>query len=114
MNEKLIPIFRVQDAAKTALWYQRLGFKILGEHRFTPELPLYLFLERSGEELHLSEHTGDANGPSLVYFWVDNLKPIAQEFSVHIQQKPWAKEINLIDPDGNRLRIAEKSADTVR
>ncbi len=110
MNEKLIPIFRVEDGVKTAEWYKRLGFKVIGEHRFAPTLPLYLFLERNGEELHLSEHTGDAKGPSLVYFWVEELESIAQEFAVEIYQQPWAKEIKLTDPDGNRLRIALKNS----
>jgi len=112
MDEKIIPIFRVKDGEQTALWYQRLGFTIIGRHRFTPELPLYLFLERNGQELHLSEHTGDAKGPSLIYFWVEELESIAKEFDAKIHQQPWAQEIKLTDPDGNRLRIALRNSGT--
>ena len=110
MQEKLIPIFRVKSGRESALWYQRLGFRVIGEHRFAPKLPLYIFLERNGEELHLSEHRGDAKGPSLVYFWVNDLEHLAREFGVEIQQQPWAKEIKLTDPDGNRLRIALRNS----
>jgi len=90
----------VKNGEKTAEWYQRLGFTIVGKHRFAADMPLYLFLERSGEELHLSEHRGDAKGPSLVYYWVEELEAIAQEFGAQIDQQPWAKEIKLTDPDG--------------
>ena len=44
MREELVPILRVKDGYLTAEWYRRLGFEIEGEHRFAPELPLYLFL----------------------------------------------------------------------
>ena len=106
MTDVMVPIFRVTDGAETAKWYARLGFRVVGEHRFTPELPLYLFLERNGVQLHLSEHTGDATPNSLVYFWVDDLDAIASEFDAEVIDQPWAREVQLTDPDGNRLRIA--------
>ena len=40
--EELVPILHVKDGQATARWYARLGFGIEGEHRFAPELPLYL------------------------------------------------------------------------
>ena len=107
MADKIIPIFRVKNGEKTAEWYKRLGFKVVSEHRFAPGMPLYLFLERNGEELHLSEHKGDAKGPTLIYFWIEEgIEEIAKEFDANIEQQPWAKEIKMEDPDGNRLRIA--------
>lgn len=108
MTEKLIPIFRVADAATTAQWYQRLGFKVVGEHRFEPGFPLYMFLDRNGVELHLSEHEGDARPGTLVYFWVDDVDQVAAEFGVAIEDQPWGREIKLVDPDGNRLRVASR------
>ncbi len=104
----MIPIFRVEDATATAEWYARLGFEVIGEHRFAPELPLYLFLERNGVELHLSEHTGDARPGTLVYFWVDDVDAVAAEFDVDVELQPWAREVKLVDPDGNRLRVATR------
>lgn len=108
MTEALVPIFRVVDAAKTAEWYLRWGFTVTGEHRFADGMPLYLFLERNGVELHLSEHTGDARPGTLVYFWVDDVDVVAAVFGVDVDVQPWAREISLMDPDGNRLRVATK------
>lgn len=108
MAEQLIPILRVDDGLATAQWYARLGFDVVGEHRFAPDLPLYLFLERNGIALHLSEHAGDARPGTLVYFWVDDVDGIAAEFGVDVHEQPWGREIQLTDPDGNRWRIAER------
>lgn len=106
MAEVMVPIFRATNARETAKWYQRWGFEVTGEHRFAPGLPLYLFLERDGVQLHLSEHTGDANPGTLVYFWVDDVDSIAAEFDAILHDQPWGREIQLTDPDGNRLRVA--------
>ena len=108
MTEQIVPIFRVADAAASAEWYRRWGFEVVGEHRFTPELPLYVFLERSGMSLHLSEHTGDANPESLAYVWVDDVDVVAAEFGAAVSEQPWAREVELTDPDGNRLRVATR------
>ena len=106
----LVPILRVADGAAAAPWYARLGFSVVGEHRFAPDLPLYLFLRRN--DVHLSEHEGDARPGTLVSFYVDDVEfyvddvePIATEFGVEILEEPWAREIELTDLDGNRLRI---------
>lgn len=105
MAEELVPIFRVTDAKATARWYARLGFALVGEHRFADGLPLYAFLRRGDINLHLSEHAGDARPNTLVYLYVDDVDSIASEFGVEITDQPWAREITLTDPDGNRLRI---------
>ncbi len=105
MAEMLVPIFRVKDGVETAKWYARLGFDVVGEHRFAPGFPLFLFLERQGIRLYLSEHEGDATPNTLVYFWVDDVDAVAIEFGAQIHEEPWAREITLTDPDGNRLRV---------
>jgi catechol 2,3-dioxygenase-like lactoylglutathione lyase family enzyme len=103
--EELVPIFRVSDGDAAAEWYERLGFVVVGEHRFTPGLPRYLFLRRGDQHLHLSEHAGDAPPGTLVYLYVDDVDSVAAEFGVEIIEQPWAREISLTDPDGNRLRV---------
>ena len=108
MSEELVPIFHVKDGRATAKWYARLGFTLEGEHRFAPELPLYLFLRRGPNALHLSEHAGDAHPNTLVYFYVDDIDAIATEFTAEVIEQPWAREVHLTDPDGNRLRIGER------
>ena len=106
-----MPIFRVADARAAARWYERLGFAVTGEHRFAPQLPLYLFLRR-GEDvwLHLSEHTGDSRPDTLVYLYVDDIDAVATEFGVPVATQPWAREVELTDPDGNRLRVGQVPA----
>lgn len=109
MAEDLVPIFRIDDGDRAIPFYERLGFTVAGEHRFAPDLPRYIFLERNGVQLHLSEHTGDATPNTLVYYWVDDVDAIAAIFDVSVRTQPWAREIELTDPDGNRLRIATRT-----
>jgi hypothetical protein len=107
--ELMVPIFRVADGEAAARWYARLGFSVDGVHRFAPDLPRYMFLRRGDVWLHLSEHLGDARPHALVYFYVDDVDTIAAEFGAAIQSQPWAREIQLTDPDGNRLRIGTRT-----
>lgn len=113
MPEQIAPILHVKEGLATAKWYERLGFSIEGEHRFAPGLPLYLFLSRGNQALHLSEHKGDATANTLIYFYVEDIEEIAAEFGVKIIQQPWAREVHLTDPDGNRFRIGERTGNTL-
>jgi catechol 2,3-dioxygenase-like lactoylglutathione lyase family enzyme len=105
MDEDVIPILRVADAAVAVRWYERLGFAQQWEHRFAPELPAFVEVARGGSRLFLSEHKGDARPGTLVYLRVHDVDAIAAEFGERPQDAPWAREIELRDPDGNRLRI---------
>ncbi|AYF26719.1 bleomycin resistance family protein [Micromonospora tulbaghiae] len=105
MNEEVIPILRVEDAAAAVAWYGRLGFAKQWEHRFEPGLPAFVEVARGGVRLFLSEHKGDARPDTLVYVRVRDVEVIAAEFDVQAKDAPWAREIELRDPDGNRLRI---------
>ncbi len=106
MTTDVIPVLRVDDARRAQAWYERLGFAVLFEHRFEPHLPAYVGIRREGAQIHLSEHAGDANPHGLVYVWVDDVDVIATEFGVAVDEQPWAREVDLVDPDGNRLRMA--------
>ena len=85
----------------------RLGFVVEREHQFESDFSIYLFLRRDDCPLHLSEHLGDTMPNSLGYLHVDDLEAIATEFSAEIIEQPWAREVHLSDPDGNRLRIGQ-------
>ena len=102
MTEQLVPILHVKDARTAAQWYARLGFVIVGEHRFAPHLPLYLFLRRG------AEHKGDARPGTLVYFYVHDIDAIAREFALPVEDQPWAREVHLTDADGNRWRVGQR------
>lgn len=108
MLEEIVPILHTKEAHETAKWYERLGFKVEGEHQFAPGMPYYLFLARGDIHLHLSEHKGDAKVGTLMYFYVHDVDSVALEFGVKVIDQPWCREVQLTDPDGNRLRIGER------
>ncbi|KIX77356.1 glyoxalase superfamily protein [Streptomyces sp. JL4002] len=105
MDEEVIPTLRVADAEAAVAWYARLGFAKRWEHRFEPGFPAFVEVARGAVRLFLSEHTGDARPDTLVYLRVRDVDAVAAEFGVQPEDAPWAREIELRDPDGNRLRI---------
>ena len=104
-DEEVIPILRTENAAAAVEWYERLGFEQESAHRFEPGLPAFVTIARGSIRLFLSEHEGDARPDTLVYLRVADVDAIADEFDVKVEKQPWAREIELRDPDGNRLRI---------
>jgi hypothetical protein len=42
-----------------------------------------------------------------VHLRIEDLGAVAQEFDNGIIEQPWGREVHLVDPDGNRLRIGE-------
>jgi catechol 2,3-dioxygenase-like lactoylglutathione lyase family enzyme len=105
--EELVPVFRVADADAAVAWYDRLGFAEIGRHQFGPAFPWYVFVRRGSVHLHLSEHEGDAPPQSLAYFYVDDLDGVAATFGVPIDVQEWGRDLELTDPDGNRIRVGE-------
>jgi catechol 2,3-dioxygenase-like lactoylglutathione lyase family enzyme len=108
VSERVIPILRVADAERAAAWYRRLGFVKTDEHRFEPHLPAFVTVDRGEIRLFLSEHEGDARPDTLLYLFLDDVDAIAREFGVDVEEAPWAREIELRDVDGNRLRIGTR------
>lgn len=101
-------MFRVADAPAALGWYRRLDFDEVGRHQFGPGFPWYLFLQRGDVHLHLSEHVGDAPSGSLAYLYVDDLDAVADEFGVAVDENEWGRDLELVDPDGNRIRVGER------
>ena len=58
-----------------------------------------------GGRLFLSEHHGDAQPDTLVYLRVPDVSEVAREFDTKIVEQPWSREVHLVDPDGNRVRV---------
>ncbi|MFF7248352.1 glyoxalase superfamily protein [Embleya sp. NPDC008237] len=105
MKEQVIPILRVADAAASVRWYARLGFVQEWEHRFEPDLPAFVDVARGDVHLFLSEHAGDATWDTLVYLRVADVDAVAREFGLPVEEAPWAREVHVTDPDGNRVRV---------
>jgi len=109
----VVPVLRIFDEAKAREFYlDFLGFAVRFEHRFAPDLPLYLGIGRDACELHLSEHHGDATPGSAVRIEVRDIDALHSEMTAHayryarpgIEPKPWGtREITVTDPFGNRL-----------
>ena len=100
-----VPILRVADASVATAWYARLGFLKESEQRFAPGLSAFVTVARGSVKLFLSEHTGDARPDTLISLRVRDVDAIVAEFGLQPEDEPWAREIQLRDPDGNRLRI---------
>jgi catechol 2,3-dioxygenase-like lactoylglutathione lyase family enzyme len=105
MDEEVIPILRVANAAEAVTWYRRLGFTKEWEHRFEPGMPAFVSIARGRARLFLSEHQGDARPGTLVYLVVGDVDAVVTEFGRPAGELPYGREIELRDPDGNRLRI---------
>ncbi|ROP33142.1 glyoxalase superfamily protein [Couchioplanes caeruleus] len=101
----ITPILHTGDAEAAVAWYARLGFAKQWEHRFETGFPLFVCISRGRMQIFLSEHRDDARPGTLLYLNVDDLDAVAAEFDVAVEQAPWGPEIQVTDPDGNRLRL---------
>ncbi|MFF5307917.1 glyoxalase superfamily protein [Streptomyces massasporeus] len=114
MDEEVVPILRVEDAAAAVAWYERLGFTKQCEHRFEKGLPAFVEVARGGVRLFLSEHKGDARPDTSVYLRVRDAEAIASEFGV--QAKDALQITDDLGPQETaQLRaLLDRVAETVR
>lgn len=119
--DRVIPILRIFDVAKAKAFYvDYLGFKVDWEHRFEPKLPLYMQVSRGSVQLHLSEHHGDGTPGTAVYVRMRGVAELHAELKTNDYDylRPGLDPdgpgggpmLNLLDPFGNILRLAEHSA----
>jgi uncharacterized glyoxalase superfamily protein PhnB len=109
----VIPVLRSFDEAKAREFYiDWLGFKVDFQHRFEPELPLYMQISRGDCVIHLSEHHGDATPGSGIRIRCDELEAFHAEISAKhyknyrpsLQDQEWGtREMTVQDGCGNRL-----------
>lgn len=114
------PLLRIFDERKAREFYvDWLLFRVTFEHRFGPDMPLYLGLERDSVELHLTEHHGDTTPGTRVRIAVEDVhgfyddlvsRPYAQLRPGSPQRQPWGEwDLTLTDPFGNRLSFHENT-----
>jgi catechol 2,3-dioxygenase-like lactoylglutathione lyase family enzyme len=107
MDEEVVPVLYVEDAARAVAWYGRLGFVKEWEHQFEPGFPWFVSVARGSARLYLSEHEGDARPDTLIHLYVKDIDTVSDEFGIPVDEEGLAgRECALIGPDGNRLRIA--------
>lgn len=110
---KTTPILRIFDEAKAREFYvEFLGFQLDWEHRFAPDLPVYLQVSKGNCTLHLSEHHGDCSPGAALRIETIGLDAYHQELLAkhyryarpHIETMPWgSRDMSIRDPFGNRL-----------
>ena len=112
-----VPIFRSFDETRCRSFYlDFLEFEVVFEHRFEPGFPLYLGVRWDGFELHLSEHYGDSTPGSSVRVECTDLDAFCarlnEKQTAHarpgIVDQPWARDMTISDPFGNRLVFWEE------
>jgi catechol 2,3-dioxygenase-like lactoylglutathione lyase family enzyme len=109
---RVAPFLRVADAEASAEWYARLGFSIAWRTRAQPHLPLFIAIESGDALIFLSEHMGDAHPDGLLYVYVDDVDTAAAELGTTPELAYYGmREIEIEDPDGNRLRIGTPAAE---
>ena len=113
-----IPVFRMFDEAKAREFYvDYLGFSWDWEHRFHDNSPLYCQISRSDFRLHLSEHHGDASPGATAWVQLLGVDQYLAELRTRkysfmnpgIEGMPWGREMEVIDPFGNRIRFCEQA-----
>jgi catechol 2,3-dioxygenase-like lactoylglutathione lyase family enzyme len=107
VDEEVIPVLYVEDAARALAWYERLDFHKQWDHQFEPGFPLFVSVARGRVRLFLSEHKGDARPNTLIHLNVRDIDAVSAEFGIPVDENGLAgREVDVEDPDGNRLRIA--------
>jgi catechol 2,3-dioxygenase-like lactoylglutathione lyase family enzyme len=109
MDEEVVPVLRVSDATRAVAWYGRLGFAKEWEHQFEPGFPWFVSVARGNVRLYLSEHEGDARPDTLIHLYVRDIDAVSAQFGIPVDEGGLAgREYDLVDPDGNRLRVAAR------
>jgi hypothetical protein len=89
MDEEVVPVLHVEDAARAVAWYGRLRFVKEWNHQFEPGFPWFVSVARGNVRLYLSEHTGDARPDTLIHLYVKDIDVVSQEFGVPVDDQGW-------------------------
>ena len=115
---RTIPTLRIFDIAKAREFYlEFLGFKIDFEHRFEPDLPLFMQVSIGDVVLYLSEHHGDASPGAKIVIETTDLAAyhaglLAKKYGYArpgLVEQPWgATSMTIADPFYNRIEFSER------
>ncbi len=119
---RVTPILRIFDEAKAREFYvDFLGFQVDWEHRFEPELPLYMQVSKDDCKLHLSEHFGDGSPGIHLRIDISDVDAFQQQLLAKryknarpgVENTPWKnREMTVADPFGNSLTFASSAAES--
>jgi catechol 2,3-dioxygenase-like lactoylglutathione lyase family enzyme len=114
---RTVPVFRIYSLEKAREFYvDFLGFKVDWEHRFGPDLPIYMQVSRGDIAFHLSEHHGDGTPGSVAYVYMNGVEELQRELigkqyrhnRPGLQRQDWGMiEVAVVDPFNNRIVFGE-------
>lgn len=121
----IIPMIKCKDMQESISFYvDILDFSLVGTWQEVGS-PSFSILQRKGEELHLSTHSGDGAFGGVFSIMVDDLQGLykmyikkgldtsnKEESPVHqspVDQTWGNKEFYVNDPNGNTIRFIERS-----
>ncbi|KPF94769.1 hypothetical protein IP86_21195 [Rhodopseudomonas sp. AAP120] len=117
------PVLRIFDIAKAREFYlDYLGFRLDWEHRFEPDLPLYMQVSRDDAVLHLSEHHGDCSPGAKLLLDTTGLRDYHAELAAKgytylrpgLETPPWGGlTMTVTDPFSNRIVFTERTDETI-
>lgn len=113
-----VPILRMFDEAKAKEFYVGfLGFRIDWEHRYEPDMPLYMQATLGeGTVVHLSEHHGDCSPGSALRIEMIGIDAFHRSLSGKhykyarpgLERNERERYVQVGDPFGNRLTFFER------
>jgi catechol 2,3-dioxygenase-like lactoylglutathione lyase family enzyme len=115
--QTVFPALRITDYEKSKAFYiDGLGFRVVGEHRFAPHLPVFMTISRDGLSLYLTQHRGDCEPGGLVFLYVPDVDAVYAEITgrgIKAESPPEdfegkIRDFRVIDPDGNKLDICTR------
>lgn len=115
--QKVVPTLRITDYVRSKEFYlNNLGFIVEWEFRFEPHFPVFMSIKKEDMEIFLTEHSGDCPVGGLVHFYVANVDAWYAELKqkgVVVKEPPnqsiqGLRDMTVIDPDGNKLRICTR------
>ena len=117
---RTIPVLRIFSVEKAREFYLGwLGFAVAFEHRFAPDLPLFMSVSRADLTFYLSEHHGDGCPGANVTVETTGLDALHAELSAKrygygrpgIEVTPWGtRDLRVHDPFGNRICFTERAS----
>ena len=119
---RVVPTLRIFDSAKAREFYiEFLGFKVDFEHRFEPDLPLFMQISLGEIILYLSEHHGDCSPGAKIVIETTDLAAYHADLSAKkygyarpgLVDQPWgATSMTIADPFFNRIEFSERRPQT--
>jgi len=120
---RTIPTLRIFDSGKAREFYIGfLGFKVDFEHRFEPDLPLFMQISMGDVVLYLSEHHGDCSPGARIVIETTGLAAyhadlIAKKYGYArlglFYQPCGTTTMTIADPFYNRIEFSERRNETL-